>query len=271
MLGGDGSYSTAPNSPDISNSLGLPKVDLRRDSYDQALKNTDLLWEWHSGPHGDGPQSKIPDKIREQSSPPVPKHVTSVGRHASLEGKAPPLLKNNNVPAVVSSSNTRVQIGFEPPINATSLSSLPGTVITSPPPPSTTNRPNTPKLAHEGGLPKHRSIEELDKDRQNYVPPPDAHLSGYQGSPEDTSAFCLDLSSITGHYSNMVIVNDQKMEKGGQVDVVQKVEEMEDVEKVIDGEPKSSHSSSEESKRRSMSFDMRDVVSSNTCVFNGKQ
>ncbi len=262
-LGGDGRYSTAPNSPSTSTnniSLSVPQLDLRRDSYDQAQKNTDLLWEWHTGPHLQDRPPNITERIKGQSSPPVPKHVTAVGRHASIDGNTPTPILNK---VVVSSNNARVQIGFDPPINTTSLSSLPGTngdVITSPPPPS--NRTTTPKLG-EGRLPKPKSIEELDKHRQNYAPglgnPP--IVSG--GSPDNnTNAFCLDLSSITGHYSNSVIVaSDRADHNEDGVGVAEREVRLEEgVAVVINGEPRSSHSS-QETKRRSLSFDMKDGVS----------
>ena len=254
-----GSYSTAPNSPDIS-SLSVPLSDTHRDSYDQAVKNTDVLWEWHTGPAAEGQQVNISNKIKEQSSPPVPKHISSVGRHASLGNTPSTLVNSNMVPAVVNSSNARVQIGFDPPISATSLSSLPGTdVITSPPHPS--NKPSTPKTPKTPVLSKPLSIEELDEQRQNYVPDI-RHPIAHEDSPDyDTNPLiCLDLSSITGHYSNLVISETEKKEKREKEPMDDQMMDTEEKrERVINGEPRSTHSS-QETKRRSLSFDMRDVV-----------
>ncbi len=250
-----GGYSTAPNSPDISR-VNVPLTE-KRDSYDQAMKSTDLLWEWHTGPAvADGHPVKLSNKIKQQSSPPLPKHITSVGRISSL-GKTPPTIVNSTtVASVVNSSNAaRVQIGFDPPISATSLSSLPGTdVITSPP--HSSNKPSTPKTPI---LTKPLSIEELDEQRQNYVPDI-AHHHSYEGSPDyDTNPLiCLDLSSFTGHYSNLVISDGEKNKKRDSFDN-QGMDVEEDIERVINGEPRSTHSS-QETKRRSMSFDMRDGV-----------
>ena len=267
---GDGVYSTAPSSPDSKKETVLPVpqnvTELRRDSYDMALKDSDLLWEWHSGPNnhppGDEQRAKMNDVIKEQSSPPVPKHIGSAGRHTSLGDSIPAVIQPRpGAPAIVNANTGRVQVGFDPPISATSLSSLPGTsceVITSPPHPS--NKPSTTRPS--GGSPaKPISIEELDEKRLNYVPPIIRTTKNMEGSPDyDANAFCLDLSSLTGHYPNLAVKDERglKRERGGEG--YEGEENQEDEEKVIDGEPRSSHSS-QETKQRSSSFDMRDVVS----------
>lgn len=280
LLGVDGAYSTAPNSP-TNSSLTLPASDLRRDSYDQAItKNPDMLWDWHSGPGDADPRNNdISDKIKDQSSPPVPKHISSVPRHTVSTSADTTRGGSNSVPAVISSSNTsRVQIGFDPPINATSLSSLPGntdngsaSVITSPPPLTNKTSSNTSNSSSKHVLQKPRSIEETDEHRQNYIPPdniPHGDHRGIPGSPE-TNAFCLDLSSITGHYVTTVAAVDETTLHNSNSKVTETSHNND--KSVIDGEPRprsarlSSHhsnsSTSSSNKGRSLSFDLRDVVS----------
>ena len=282
---GDGNYSTAPSSPESHHTSRPdtppnvatplpPQSKDRRGSYNEALKNPDLLWDWHTGGSAieEKGKLKISDRLgRDQSSPPLPKHIglnSSVKRVSSDKSTG---VTRNDSPEVINSSCTRVQVGFNPPspaIDTTNLSSLPGMrpVITSPPIP--TDRPHPQKLS------KPRSIEEVDERRRHYVPKDGkSHSLDLRRSPGfgESGAFCLDLSSFTGlNYHTPLMTHE-----GDDVTYVKEYDDLTQVEegmrhvteegedvtqeylKVIDGEPKGSV----ELKSRSLSFDLKDVVS----------
>lgn len=285
--GGDGNYSTAPSSPesrhtsrpDTPPNVATPLPPQSKDrcgSYDEALKNPDLIWDWHTGDSAieEKGKLKISDRLgRDQSSPPLPKHIglnSSVRRVSSDKSTG---VMRNDTPEVINSSCTRVQVGFNPPspaIDTTNLSSLPGMrpVITSPPIP--TDRPHPQKLS------KPRSIEEVDEQRRHYVPKDGkSHSLDLRRSPGfgESGAFCLDLSSFTGLKYHTPLMTHE----GDDVTYVKEYDDLTQVEegmrhvteegedvtqeylKVIDGEPKSSV----ELKSRSLSFDLKDVLHGN--------
>ena len=238
---GDSLYSTAPSSPELAPSR-------RRESYDEALRKSDLLAQ---EPHviNSKPDEhhaiKLSDSFSGQS-PPVPKHVGSQGK---TKGVISPLLDSipqPPIPEVISANPVHVQVGFQAPdvgsnsLETTALSSLPGTVdvITSPPM-LQKQQPSQAQHIPPSSLSRPRSIEEIDQERRNYVPTVLTNKKKPVLYQEREAGFCLDLATLTGYVA-----------PPRPLDFV----EPEIFDPVIEGEPSSG-------KLRSLSFELKDVVS----------
>ena len=191
-------------------------------------------------------------------SPPVPKHV-GPNKMRGGGGGYSPLIKPGGAPEIVSARPYNVQVGFNAPqrqlsLETTDPSTLPGTaeVITSPP------KPHPPRSP----VSKATSIEEVDKARRHYAPTSEGEGrrggggGGGRGgrsksldegqrrkSPEmNGSSFCLGLPSLREY-----VTPPTSSERSTQSMYVGR--EVEGGWSVI------------ESKPRSLSFEMRDVVS----------
>ena len=161
-----------------------------------------------------------------------------------LIGSTPDVISPNFVPEVINPNPVHVQVGFNTPgmtpsLETTKLSSLPGTpaspVITSPP-------GLEKQKPHPQKLPKPQSIEEFDKHRKDYAPIKELLLLGSRFSPErDSAGFCLDLVSLKSYVAPPPKPTEQE-------------------EIIVDNEPMTSSDSTQ--KMRSLSFELKDVVSS---------
>ena len=221
----DINFCTPPTSPVTGHhSSSVPPVSANahhkpRCSYDEAMKHTDLTWEWNAGEMAsnrdkiEGTDSKrFLQKVAMQGSPPVPKHI-GFPVQVSSPSRGPgvsTMSGGREAPSVIASSPVHVQVGFHPPVSmtnppeATTVSSLPGSrdvvdhVITSPPTASTPSKIQSPTLSSG----KCESMEEVDERMKDYAPVNRQSITeiGLRGSPEMDSAagsFCLDLSSLT--------------------------------------------------------------------------
>ena len=249
FISGESSYSTAPSSPEPKESDACTELNSEGHETLTTPTSSDQL-----RPHSDLQNSLLTKLTKMSESPPVPKHVGSnKTRVGGASGGYSPLVKPGGEPEIVTMRPYNIQVGFnapqrDPSFETTDLSTLPGTanVITSPPKP----HPRSPGS-------KLVSIEELDKARRHYAPVDRGEGKGRGGGAERSksldyeghkitrsselngSSFCLGLPSFrdyvptTASNGETMYVRDGDIEGGWSVI---------------------------ESKPRSLSFDMKDVV-----------
>ena len=186
-------WSTAPNTPTVTHKEVPAK----------PAAATGVSKGWH-GDDGAERHGKVPKHISSTNQV-----INGSGNHANAPrghdqryprasdvGGSDGFIKGT--PEVISPSNHSSQVhrGFIPnqyqTFDATKTTDLPGSreVITTPPHPQGS--------ALGDSRPRARSIEDVDKQRGNYVPSPDGS-SGGVGVKEESTSYCLSsLSSLIG-------------------------------------------------------------------------
>lgn len=162
------------------------------------------MMEWHSDTNEPGPVG---------ARAAIPHHVTlPLGTAATTDASTTGFRGSKVTTAdgdvnVVRSSPDHVQVGFFPPsssLETTNPTQLPGSrcegkVITTPPlPASSSSVPSgavkVPVMAAPGGHTKTESIEDVDRQRENYVPASAKDVvHGSSGNEGMDSPFCLPL------------------------------------------------------------------------------
>ena len=221
-------WSTAPSTPITSRKDNEePRLKVQS-SYEKAIQSADRMREGER--HGQVPRhisSNQTSNGPNDCAPVLPQgtgsggqkypHIPTVGVSSSSG------IQKSMGPEVVSSNHSpsRIHRGFMPnsgPFDATKSTDLPGSrgepVITTPPHSQTSSTRKT-GLGTTDFRPRTQSIEEADKQRENYAP----SNSDFFGSVDGTSSkesFCLDLSSlIISHEEEKTIEKNRNRKPSG--------------------------------------------------------
>ena len=227
-------WSTAPTTPTNNRKLEEDKVQSAAEasiegktSYEKAilLSDEDKMRVWQAED-----EEKPRDGVDRRGQ--LPKHISSSsqginsssGDHVNTpQGQGqlflqyPSGVPNRMAPEVVSANHsaTRIHRGFVPNsghFDATKPTDLPGsrgedTVITTPP------HSQTSLIGSTGSRPRAQSIEEADRQRENYAPLSGKNIESStrgEGLEEDLSSFCLGLTSL--------IINPDGISGGDRID-----------------------------------------------------
>ena len=205
---GDTAWSTAPSTP-----TAPTKDSMKKNSYEQAIMHSDLMWgsDWHGKTDKDKP---LPKHIGSPNGKPVGKinsHAPAatsdnIPRIPEVElgsGKEPSVVQHTNV---VMSSPEKVHMGFNPPLESTNPADLPGStggttrdggqaVITTPPHSQGAGRNASPAPKSEART-RAESIEEADRRRVNYVPGLAKQVLDFSSRGLEAEPYCLDITSL---------------------------------------------------------------------------
>lgn len=201
---GDTAWSTAPSTP-----TAPTKDSMKKNSYEQAIMHSDLMWgpDWHGKTDKDKP---LPKHIGSPNGKPIGKinshtHPTDIPRIPEVDlsgGKEPSIVQPANV---VMSSPEKIHMGFNPPLESTNPADLPGSsggtrdggqaVITTPPHSQGAARNASPAPKSEGRT-RAESIEEADRRRMNYVPGLAKQVLDFSGRGLEAEPYCLDIASL---------------------------------------------------------------------------